>query len=83
MTATHSIPSTVLVAIDISKHRHEVLIGVPGKKRRRMTIMNTLEDFHRLSAALVGTTCLFGSGSRRPATITDPWRIISDRPGSN
>ena len=35
MTATHSIASTVLVAIDISKHRHEVLIGVPGKKRRR------------------------------------------------
>jgi hypothetical protein len=28
MTATDSIPSTVLVAIDISKHRHEVLIGV-------------------------------------------------------
>ena len=27
--------STLLVAIDISKHRHEVLIGVPGKKRRR------------------------------------------------
>jgi hypothetical protein len=55
MTATHPIPSTVLVAIDISKHRHEVLIGVPGKKRhRRMTIMNTLEDFQRLSAALVG-----------------------------
>ena len=54
MTATHSIASTVLVAIDISKHRHEVLIGVPGKKRRRrMTIMNTLEDFQRLSAALV------------------------------
>ena len=54
MTATHSIASTVLVAIDISKHRHEVLIGVPGKKRRRrMTIMNTLEDFYRLSATLV------------------------------
>jgi len=55
MTATHSIPSTVLVAIDISKHRHEVLIGVPGKKRRRrMTVMNTLEDFRRLSASLAG-----------------------------
>jgi len=55
MTATHSIPSTVLIAIDIPKYRHEVLIGVPGKKRRRrMTIMNTLEDFHRLSAARVG-----------------------------
>jgi transposase len=53
MTATHSIPSTVLVAIDISKHRHEVLVAVPGKvRRRRMTITNTLEDFRRLSAAL-------------------------------
>ena len=53
MTATHSIASTVLVAIDISKHRHEVLIGVPGKKRRRrITIMNTLEDFQRLCAAM-------------------------------
>ena len=35
MTVTHPNASTVLVAIDISKHRHEVLIGVPGKKRRR------------------------------------------------
>ena len=32
MTATHSTLTTVLVAIDISKHRHEVLIGIPGKK---------------------------------------------------
>ncbi len=30
MTATHSTLTTVLVAIDISKHRHEVLIGIPG-----------------------------------------------------
>jgi len=53
MTATHSIAPTLLVAIDISKHRHEVLIGVPGKKRRRrMTVTNTLDDFRRLSAAL-------------------------------
>jgi hypothetical protein len=43
---SHSIAPTLLVAIDISKHRHEVLIGVPGKKRRRrMTILNTLDDF--------------------------------------
>lgn len=55
MTTTNSIASTVLVAIDISKHRHEVLIGVPGKKRRRrITNFNTLEDFRRLSAALAG-----------------------------
>jgi hypothetical protein len=42
----HSTASTLLVAIDISKHRHEVLIGIPGKKRRRrLTITNTLDDF--------------------------------------
>src|SRR6056297_2262177 len=53
MTATHSIAPTLLVAIDISKHRHEVLIGIPGKKRRRrITITNTLDDFQRLSAVL-------------------------------
>lgn len=28
MTATRSIAPTLLVAIDISKHRHEVLIGM-------------------------------------------------------
>jgi transposase len=42
-----------LAAIDISKYRHEVLIGIPGKKRRhRLTITNTLEDFQRLATAL-------------------------------
>ncbi len=50
MTATDTTASTLLVAIDISKHRHEVLIGVPGKKRRRrLTLTNTLDDFRRLS----------------------------------
>jgi len=53
MTATDTTASTLLVAIDISKHRYEVLIGIPGKKRRRrMTILNALEDFQPLSAAL-------------------------------
>ena len=43
----------VLVAIDISKARHEVLIAVPGKKRRRrMTVLNQLDDFNRLTATL-------------------------------
>lgn len=52
MTATDTNASTLLVAIDISKHRHEVLISVPGKKRRRrLTILNTLADFQRLSAS--------------------------------
>ena len=54
MTIHHTNPATLLVAIDISKHSHEVLIGIPGKKRRRrMTVTNTLEDFSRLSAAFV------------------------------
>ena len=38
MTAIHSTAATLLVAIDISKHRHEVLIGIPGKMRRRRAI---------------------------------------------
>ncbi|WIY24205.1 transposase [Parasedimentitalea psychrophila] len=43
----------VLVAIDISKARHEVLIAVPGKKRRRrLTVLNQLDDFNRLIATL-------------------------------
>ena len=54
MTATDTTASTLLVAIDISKHRHEVLIGVPGKKRRRrLTITNTLDDFRRLASILM------------------------------
>jgi len=55
MTATHSIALALLVAIDISKHRHDVLIGIPGKiRRRRLTILNSLEDFQRLCATLAG-----------------------------
>jgi hypothetical protein len=53
MAATRSTASTVLVAMITSKHLHEVLIGFPGKKRRRrMTVTNTLEEFERLSADL-------------------------------
>ena len=41
--------SPVLTAIDISKSRHEVLIDVPGKKRkRRLSILNQLSEFKRL-----------------------------------
>jgi len=100
MTATHSIAQTLLVAIhcrqdmqsmserDISKHRHEVLIGIPGKtRRRRLTIMNTLEDFQRLSAVLSSYDLpvrigFEGQTMGLAATITARWRIISARPGS-
>ncbi|MEN8833605.1 IS110 family transposase [Pacificibacter sp.] len=43
----------VLVAIDISKARHEVLIAIPDKKRRRrLTVLNKLDDFNRLITSL-------------------------------
>ncbi len=43
----------ILVAIDIAKARHEVLIAIPGKKRRRrLTILNQPDDFKRLTASL-------------------------------
>lgn len=42
-----------LVAIDIAKARHEVLMAVPGKKRRRrLTVLNQLDDFERLITTL-------------------------------
>ena len=51
LSIAHSEP--VLAAIDISKARHEVLIAVPGKKRRRrLTVLNQLDEFNRLTATL-------------------------------
>ena len=45
----HTSDTYVLVGIDVSKHRHEVLIAVPGKtRRRRLTITNSIGDFQRL-----------------------------------
>lgn len=45
--------ATILVAINIAKARHEVLIAMPGKKRRRrLTVLNQLDDFKRLIASL-------------------------------
>ncbi len=43
----------VLVAIDISKTRHEALIAALGKTRgRRVTVLNRLDHFTRLIGAL-------------------------------
>ena len=54
MTEMTIVPDApVLVAIDIAKARHEVLIAVPDKKRRRrLTVLNSLADFNRLVTAL-------------------------------
>jgi hypothetical protein len=56
MTAIHSIAPTLLVTINISKHRHEVLIGIPGKTRRlhiRSSRMFTVLPFRRDPAGTV------------------------------
>jgi len=48
----------VLVAIDVAKARHEVLIAISDKKRRRrLTILNGLADFNRLIATLRDYGC--------------------------
>jgi transposase len=51
MTERNSRPAgTVLVAIDMPKHRQEVLIERPeGGRRRRMTVMATKADYDRLA----------------------------------
>ena len=60
----------VLVAIDIAKARHEVLIAIPDKKRRRrFTVLNELADFNRLIGTLRDYGCPVrlgvSSGNRR------------------
>lgn len=63
MTATDTTVATSPVSFDMSKHRNEVLIGIHGKKcSHRVTVMNTLEDFRRLSAALASSVLPAGIG---------------------
>lgn len=46
------------MAIDIAKSRHEVLISIPDKtRRRRLTVLNRLDDFNRLVVALTDYAC--------------------------
>ena len=54
MTERNPTPtSATLVAIDISKHHHEVLIEAPGHhRRRRLTILSTRADHDRLVETL-------------------------------
>jgi hypothetical protein len=62
---------SVLVAIDMSKHRQEVLIERPeGGRRRRLTVMATKPDYDRLAEdlAAIGRPILIGFGP--PAIIT-------------
>jgi len=73
----------VLVAIDISKARHEVLIAVPGKKRRRrLTVLNQLDDFNRLVAAVAEYGHPVRVAFEARVITTGPWLITSAAPAS-
>ncbi|WP_147061449.1 IS110 family transposase, partial [Kozakia baliensis] len=54
MTRPNPTPTTaVLVAIDVAKSRNEVLIEVPGnRRRRRLTVANTRTEHDRFIAEL-------------------------------
>lgn len=64
MTKLHSTSrDAVLVAIDMSKHRQEVLLERPeGGRRRRMTVMATKADYDRLAddLAAIGRPVIVG-----------------------
>ena len=54
MTLAKDMPDhAVLVAIDVAKHRNEILIETPGRvRRRRLTVLNTRADHDRLVETL-------------------------------
>jgi hypothetical protein len=54
MTMPNVAPTNaVLVAIDVAKHRNEVLIEEPGRsRRRRLTILNCRDDHDRFVETL-------------------------------
>ena len=54
MTLPQTTPEgAVLVAIDVAKHRNEVLIEVPGRsRRRRLTVLNTRAEHDRFVETL-------------------------------
>lgn len=63
------------VAIDISKCRNDVLIEIPGRKRRRrLTVLNTRAEHDRFIAALTALHHPVVAGFEGPpATTTGPW----------
>ena len=63
----------ILMAIDIAKARHEVLIAIPAKKRRRrVTILNLLDNFKRLIASWASYGLPVRVALRLPAITTVP-----------
>jgi hypothetical protein len=84
MARTETTPDArVLVGVDISKHRHEVLISVPGKQRRRRVILtNTKADFERLVGVLSGYGLPVRIGFEATAPATPALNVPGDWPSS-
>lgn len=51
-TSENSINKKLWVAIDISKYKHDVLVEYPNATQKKLIIMNTLDEFSRLSEIL-------------------------------
>jgi transposase len=69
----------VLVALDIAKTRNEVLLEIPGqRRRRRLTVLNTRAEHDRLIELLLGlgqpVTCGFEATGNYHRPIA--WRLI-------
>jgi hypothetical protein len=75
MTKLTSTPAgAVLVAIDMSKNRQEVLIKRPeGGRRRRMTVMATRQDYDALPNSSLPSVAPSSSGSRRRVITIARW----------
>ncbi|HLH08750.1 MAG TPA: hypothetical protein VKW78_16040 [Terriglobales bacterium] len=59
----------VLVAIDIAKSRHEVLMESPGwRNRKRLVLLNTAVEFRRFADYLPPSGILSVSFLKPPAT---------------
>ena len=71
-------PAGVLVAIDVAKARNEVLIEVPGLRRRRLSVLNTRAEHDRLIAILSDlgqpVTCGFEATGNYHRPIA--WRLL-------
>lgn len=80
MTLKNSTPTNaVLVAIDIAKTRNDVLIEVPGKRRRRrMIVTNTRDEHDRLLKLLKTFNAPVVAGFEATGNYHRPlaWRLI-------
>src|SRR5688500_10849737 len=80
MTTCQLTPAAgVLVALNIAKTRNEVLLEIPGqRRRRRLTVLNTRAEHDRLIELLLGlgqpATCGFEATGNYHRPIA--WRLI-------